>query len=182
MRRPQGEYGVSAASMPAAASAAWAASRLAFRVLTRRGLVQARHQSPEALVAELQLQRLRNPVGQVVAQLGRQCVAVDGQRLRQPFLLVQFERRLQERRVTGPAEDREPSLDRPAARLGEVLVEQAPAQHCIGRLRQRVALARPELTVLAQKEGDDVVGGRIELQHRADQFGAGSEQGFGVHA
>ena len=127
------------------------------------------------------LQPLGQPVGQVVAQLVGQRRAIDGLHLREPVLLGLGQRRAQEAFVALPAEDGQAPLHLALAGLREVLEQQALAQHGVGGLGQRVALAAAERAVLAEEVRHDVVGRLLELQHAVQQFGGEFEQGVGVH-
>ena len=82
-RRPSGEYGVGSASTPAAGQLRLHLVALELQVVDaqvqRRRAVERLGQRPE-VVAELRLQRLDEPLGQVVAQLLGQRAAVDAPR------------------------------------------------------------------------------------------------------
>ena len=126
--------------------------------IERRGFIEARRQRPEGVVAQRLLQRRGQPVGQVVAQLRREAAAVDAAQLSQPLLLVRPERTAQHRLAALPAEDGQTPLERAMPALREMLEEQPLAKHGVGRFRERVALARAEVAVLAEEGGDDTVG------------------------
>ena len=167
--------------MPASASSRCTASRLALKVLTRRssgaGCSSASASAQNSVVGQLLAQRAGQPVRQVVAQLVGQRRYIDGAAALQPLALVRFERALQEAIGALPAQDGQAALQRATAALRKVLEQQPPAQHRIGRLGQRVALARAQVAVRAEEGRHHAVGGRIQLQHLADQVGAQVEQG-----
>ena len=73
------------------------------------------------------------------------------------------------------------AFERAAAALGQMLEQQALAQHGIGGLGQRVALARAQLAVLAEEVRDDDVRGHVELADLAEQFGGGVEEDGRMH-
>ena len=184
MRRPQGENGVATALMPACASSfCTSAPLVGERVhpqVERRGLLQAVDQRPE-FAAQLLLERLHQPFGQVVAMALQQVVGLDGVAVVEPALFDSSERALQEVARTVKAEDGHAPLLRPAAGRRQVVEQQLLAQHGVDGFGQRGALARPERAVVAEEAGDNLVGWMIEFQDQADQFGAGIEQGFGMH-
>ena len=152
--------------MPASCSWAWALSRLVLSMLTRRSsgalVGHRRDELPEALVVEVVLERAGQPVGHVVAQLLGERVAVDRAHAVEPLLLVLAHAAADQRLVALPGQDRQAALERAAAALGQVLEQQALAQHRVGRLGQRVALARAQLAVLAEEVRDDDVRGHVE--------------------
>ena len=183
-RRPTGEYGVGSASMPSPRRRASTSSRLALSdvgaQVERRRLVDAVRPLPE-LVAERGLQPLDEPVGQVVTQPARQAAAVDGQTALEPRQLGFAQRCAQEAGVALPAEDRQAPLRFAAARLRQMPIERELAQHGIGRLGQRVPLARAERARFAKELGDDAIGGVLETQQSVHQLGRGLEQGVRMH-
>ena len=127
------------------------------------------------------LQDLGQPLGQVVAQLVGQRRAIDRAHLREPLLLGLAQRGAQKAFVALPGEHREATLHLALARLRQVLEQQALAQHGVGGLGQRVALAAAQRAVLAEEVRDDAVGGVLQLQHAVNQFGGEFEQGVRVH-
>ena len=62
-----------------------------------------------------------------------------------------------------------------------MVVLQLATQHRIDRLGQGGALARTELTMVTKVAGHHGVGRVVEFQDQTDEFGAGLEQGFGMH-
>jgi len=84
-------------------------------------------------------------------------------------------------RLALPRQHRQPPLQRAAAALRQVLPQQAPPQHRVRGLGQRVALAMAERLVLAEEGADDAVGRLVHLQHVAQQLRGEVQQGGGVH-
>ena len=99
----------------------------------------------------------------------------------EPGPLVLRQRGTQEAVVPLPAEDRQAALRLALSRLRQVLEQQAPAEHRIGRFGQRMALATAQGAVLAEVIGDDAVGGVLEAQHAMQQLGGVLEQGVRMH-
>ena len=172
--------------MPASASSRCTASTLGLEgvdaQVQRRRLQQGFGQRPELGVGQLLAQRAGQPVGQVVAQLVRQRRGIDRAAAFQPHPLVRLERALQEALGTLPAEDGQAPLRRASGALRQVLEQQPPAQHGVGGLGQRVALARTQVAVGAEEGRHHAVGRSIELQHLADQLGARSSSEAGCIA
>ena len=188
-RRPQGEYGVGSASMPAAASAACTSSRLAFKrvdaQVQRRRLRSAPRPAARTRSApSCSRSAPASQSGRLWRSLSGKRRAVDRRHLLQPLLLV--------RRRAPPAgtlpSPCQPSIARrrssgAAAALRQVLEQQAPAQHRVGRLGQRMALARARARGAARKKADTTLSaGASKLQHlRASRSVAQLEQRGGMH-
>jgi hypothetical protein len=154
MRRPQGENGVGSGLDAGSASARCTSSRLALRVLTRRSSGAG---SPSAFAPAARTRRpalLQRPA----SQSGRLWRSLSGSAARsmrrdlvQPGCSLRRERAAQEGLAALPGQDGQPALQRAAAALRQVLEQQALAQHGVGRLGQRVALARPGARCLRKK-------------------------------
>jgi uncharacterized membrane protein len=85
----------------------------------------------------------------------------------------------QEAVVALPGQDRETALEFALARLREVLPQQALAQHRVGGLGERVALAAAERAMGAEVVGDDAVGGCFSCSTRCSSSVACSSRAFG---
>ncbi len=59
--------------------------------------------------------------------------------------------------------------------------QQLLSKHGVDGFGQSATLARPELTVITKKTGNDLVGRMIEFQNKADQIGGRLQQGLGMH-
>ena len=172
--------------MPASASARCTSSRLALSVLTRRssgaGSSSACDQRPE-LVAQLLA------AAAPASQSGRLWRSLSGSVARsmaadlRPATAARAASSAPRRKASLPCQARIASRrsSAPAAALRQVLEQQPLAQHGVGGLGQRVALARAQRAVLAEEGRHHAVGRRVELQHRAQQFGGEVEQGVRVH-
>jgi hypothetical protein len=184
-RRPHGEYGVGerldAGLVQLGLGLVAVGLEHVDAQVQRRAGGHGRHELPEALVVEVVLQRAGQPVGHVVAQLLGERVAVDRAHAVEPLLLVLAHAAADQRLVALPGQDRQAALERAAAALGQVLEQQALAQHGVGRLGQRVALARAQFAVLAEEVRDDDVRRHVELADLAQQFGGDVEEGVRMH-
>jgi hypothetical protein len=143
-------------------------------------MVEAVHQRPE-LGTQLVLERLHQPLGQVVAVPLHQVVGLDLIALGQPFFFLLGQRALEEVARAVKAENGQPALFRAAARGGEVVEQQFLAQHRVDGFGQCGALARPQPAVVAKKARHDGVGGVVEFEGEPDEFGTDVKQGVGVH-
>ena len=162
-------------------------SRSAFSALTRRssgaGASRRVDPGPEPL-AETCLQRLGQPLRQVVAQPLGQRREIEGLAALEPIALAFVERRAQDAGVALPGEDRQAALHLAAAavgRAGEMAIERQPPHQRERAVGERRALARAERALLAEEVGDDAVGRMLEAQDAVHELGRGLEQGVRMH-
>ena len=144
------------------------------------GLVQAGDQGVKAL-AHLGLERLRQPLGQVVAVLGQPVGRVHGVALGEPGFFGLGDGAEQKVALGRKTQDGQAAPARAAARTGQGLELQALAQGGVNGVGQGGAFARAEGTVFAEKPGHHGVGRVVKLEHLLDQSSAFFEEGFGVH-
>ena len=137
MRRPQGEYGVGVA--------------LRVDAQVQPGAqVQALNQGPE-LGAQLLLERLHQPLGQVVAVALHQIGDLDVLALVQPVLFLVRQRTAQKIAWAVKAQNRQAPLLGTTARWCKVIEQLLLAQHGVDRFSHRGALAWPQATVIPEK-------------------------------
>ena len=117
------------------------------------------------LFPQLGLQRLGQPLGQVVAVLGQQLCLWHGITLFQPGFFCGVECRFQQIARAGKAQNGQSALARSAARAGQGLKAQLVAQHGVGGFGQRGAFARAQAAVLPKKARDHAVGRVLKQQH-----------------
>ena len=125
-------------------------------------LVQALDQRPES-VAGLLLERLHQPVGQIVAMALHQVGHMDLFTLVKPVLFLFAQCAAQKVSRPVEAQNRQPALLGAAARRRAVVKQELLAQHRVDRLGQRRAFARSQAAVVAEEARNDGVGGMIEL-------------------
>ena len=161
------------------------------------GTIQRIDQGPETF-PDLLLQRRNQPLRQVVTMAFEQIVGLDLPTGLEPGLLGFVERAHQKRQGVFAArlalgavlqmlrkpEYGQATLFRARARGREVFVTQLVAQDVVERLRQQGALARAEgvgFALVAEETRHHTVGGMLERQGQANQFGARLEKGFWMH-
>jgi hypothetical protein len=165
--------------------------------IERSGLLHALGQSPE-LITDLRLERLDQPLGQVVAVRLHQLFGLDAVAGSQPFEFLGRQRGLDEGLAVlaflvldlafllgllaqdgGKAEDGQTALACAAARMRQAFKQQLFAQHGVSGFSQGGAFARAEVTVFAEEIGHHGIGRVFKCQGALDEFRASVEKLLG---
>jgi len=139
--------------------------------IERRALQQAFGQRPK-LAAQLRLERLRDPLGQVVTMRLEQIGQLHGVAGFEPAFFLHAQGAVEKIARAMKAQNRQAPLLGPRARAREVFEQQLFTQHGIDGLGQRRAFARAQVAVLAKKARHHGVGRVLEAQRAAHEIGA----------
>ena len=142
---------------------------------------KALYQRPKAC-AQLVLEGLHQPFGQVVAVPLHQVIGLDGVALFEPVLFLIGQAAQQKVARAMEPQNGQAALFGAGTRRGHVVKQQLFAQHVVNRLGQRGALAGAKAPVVAEKPRDHGVGGVFKGEGEPDEFGTGIDKYFGVHA
>ena len=131
--------------------------------------VQALHQRPET-IAKLRLERIDQPLRQVVAVQFHQVFGLDLAAALKPILFLLCQRAQQKVALGSKAQNGQPALQRPAAGLGQVGEQRLFAQHGVNGFGNSGAFTRAQ-ALLTKMPRDHHVGGMIEFENLLEKLG-----------